>query len=192
MKIPLKRRNLLLVLAGLLAGLLVVTIAVRYQSPGSIAETVESLPAQVDLALQDIDYAHSEAGVIRWRLQAERAERTAAGGDIAVRNLALTFFDEKGSRQVRVEADSGQADKDFQVITATGGVQIETERGYSLTTEELTFRRAEQVIRSGRPVIIDFGGARVRGHALALDLESQAMTVYNGVRATLPTTGWKQ
>jgi len=189
LNIFLKRRNLILVLAGGLAFLLVATIVFRYRSLGRVAERIENLPAEVELALQDIDYTHSEAGVVRWRLQAERAERSAGEGKVAVKNLILSFFGESGSRQFLLQADQGEADRDFQKIRASGEVVVKSARGYRLATEELVFSQSERKIRSGSPVMLEFDKTSIEGNALLLDLESQTLTVYNGVEAVLPMAG---
>lgn len=169
--------------------MLAATIAVRYRSLSEIAKRVEKLPANLELALQDVDYAHSEAGVTRWRLQAERVERSAGQGEIAVRNLTLRFFDEDGKRQFNLKADEGKADKEFNEIRAAGHVLVESERGYRLMAEELVFSQPERTLRSMDPVLLEFKNMSVEGNALMLDLESQTMTVYNGVKAILPMSG---
>ena len=78
-----------------------------------MAEIVEALPSEVELALQDVDYMHSEAGVARWRLEAKRAARLVTEGRLAVENIALTFYDEQGVQQTVVHADEGDAYKEF-------------------------------------------------------------------------------
>lgn len=189
MKILLKRRNLILILAGVLAFFLAATIVVRYRSLSGIVTRIENLPAEVELALQDVDYSHSEAGVVRLRLQAERVERSAAQGQVGVRNLKLYFFDETGNPQALLQADLGEADREFEEVRASGNVLVESERGYRLTTEELVFSQPEKKIRTTAPVMLEFENMSVEGNALLLDLESQTMTVYNGVKAILTTTG---
>lgn len=183
---PLKHRNLVLLLALVLAAALAFTIAIRYRSVNDVAELVEALPSEVELALQDVDYMHSEAGVARWRLEAKRAARSATEGQLAVENIALTFYDDQGVQQTVVHADEGDANKEFSEIYLRGHVRVESERGYRLTTEQLVYRQGERKVFSEAPVVFDIGNLSVKGHGLELDLESQAVTVYDHVEAVLP------
>ena len=65
-------RNLLLLLALLLAGILAAIVASRYRPQAEIRDAAKTLPAGVDVALQDINYTHTEGGVARWRLAARQ------------------------------------------------------------------------------------------------------------------------
>ncbi len=188
----LKRRNLILLLALLLAVALVVTITVRYRAVSEIAEVIEALPSEVELALQDVDYMHSEAGLARWRLEAKRAERLVTEGQLAVEKIALTFYDEQGAPQTKVHADEGDADKDFSEIHLRGNVQVESERGYHLSAEQLVYRQKERKIFSDSQVVFDIGDLTVSGDGLILDLDAQTMTVYDHVEAVLPIAETKK
>jgi len=181
----LKHRNLVLFLAFVLAAALLVTIVVRYRSITNVTEIVEALPSEVELALQDVDYMHSEAGVARWRLEAKRAARLATEGQLAVKNIVLTFYNEQGVQQTVVHADEGDADKEFSEIYLRGNVLVESERGYRLVADQLVYRQGERKVFSESPVVFDVGNMSVRGHGLELDLESQAMVVYDHVEAIL-------
>lgn len=184
----LKRRNLLLVLAALLAAVLAVTITVRYRSVKNVVDVVQSLPAGVELALQDIDYTHSDAGVVRWHFKAERAERSVSEGRLAVKNLLLTFYDESGARQMVLRADEGDADKDFNELSASGNVFVESERGYRLTSDRLVYKQQEQKIYSDAHVVIESDDLTVAGNGLVLDVKGRTMFIYDGVEAVLSGT----
>jgi LPS export ABC transporter protein LptC len=185
---PFKRRNLLLVLAIVLAAALAVTVIVHYRSASDVIDVVQSLPAGVELALQEIDYTHSEAGVVRWRLKAERAERLVSEGQLAVKNLSLTFFNEHGTYQSVLRADEGESDKAFSELHVRGDVVVASER-YRLSTDRLVYKQSDQKIYSDSRVFWTADGLTVKGHGLILDLKNRSISVYGGVEAVLSTTG---
>jgi LPS export ABC transporter protein LptC len=177
---------LFLVLALVLAVMLAATVAVRLRSVSDVSDVVEALPSGVELALQDVSYTHTEAGLVRWRLKAERAERLVSEGQLAVKNPELTFYDEQGSLQTTLSAEEGEADKDFSIIRARGEVVVESSQGYQLFADELVYRQAERKIYSDSAVRFVIDNLVVKGHGLILDIENRKMTVLDGVNAILP------
>ena len=147
---------------------------------------MQSLPEGVELALQDVDYTHSESGIARWRFKADHAERTVSEGQLAVENLMLTFYDEKGAQQMVMRADEGVADQKFTEFHASGNVIVESERGYHLTADRLVYKQADHKIYSDSPVVLTTADLTVDGHGLVIDLNNQTISVYGGVKAVLP------
>jgi len=183
-----KRRNLLLVLALVLAVILAATVAVRLRSVSRVADIVQALPSGVELALQDVSYTHTEAGVVRWRLKAERAERLVSEKRLAVKNPELTFYDETGAFQALLTAEEGDADKDFSELHVRGKVVVESSQGYQLFADELVYKQLDRKIYSDTPVEFVIDNLIVKGHGLILDVENSKMTILDGVTAVLPVT----
>ena len=181
----LKPRHLLLLLALILAGALATIVALRYRPSIQLAEVVKALPSGVDLALQDINYTHSEAGVARWRLVAKQVQHRAEQRGMVVADLHLTFFDAAGIEQGTLTARNGQVTADFSVVEVRGEVQIVSRNGYTLQTDHLTYRQEERSIRTDAPVRLVSTDMQLDGVGLTLDLATQRLQVHDKVRAVV-------
>jgi len=181
----LKSRHLLLLLALILAGTLAAIVALRYRPAGQLAEVVKALPSGVDLALQDINYTHSEAGVARWRLVAKQVQHRAEQQGMVVADLQLTFFDPAGVEQGKLTARNGQVNADFSVVEVRGEVQIVSRNGYTLETDHLTYRQEDRSIRTDAPVRLVSTMIQLDGIGLTVDLATQRLQVHDKVRAVV-------
>ncbi len=181
-----KRRNWLLVLILVLALILLATVLVRLRSVSQVADLVEALPPDLELALQDVNYTHTESGLARWRLKAERAERQVTDQLLAVKNPEVTFYDETGAMQMVLTAERGEADQGFTELTARGQVVIRSARGYQLFADELVYTQQNQMIRSDSPVVLSMDEMLIKGRGLLLDIQQRRMTILQNVDAVLP------
>jgi LPS export ABC transporter protein LptC len=181
----LKSRHLLLLLALVLAGVLVTIVALRYRPRLDTAEMIKALPQGVELALQDINYTHTEGGVARWRLVAKQVEHRPAEQTIAVNDLQLTFFDAKGLEQGTLTARTGRVDRDFSWVEVRDEVTIVSRSGYTLQTDHLTYRQDERSVRTEAPVRLTAKGLQLDGTGLHLDLETRRLRVPAAVHAVL-------
>lgn len=180
-----KPRNLLLLLALLLAGILAAVVLKRYRAPAEVAEAVKALPTGVDVALQDINYTHTEGGVARWRLAAKQVEHRAAEKVTALSDLSVTFYDPAGIEQGTLAARNGRVNADFTVIEVHDAVSIVSRSGYTLQTDRLTYRQQDRSIRTDSPVRLTSAGLRLDGIGLHLDLDTQRLRIPAGVHAVL-------
>jgi LPS export ABC transporter protein LptC len=181
----LKSRHLLLLLALILAGALAAIVALRYRPAGQLAEVVKALPTGVDLALQDINYTHSEAGVARWRLVAKQVQHRAEQQGMVVADLHLTFFDAAGVEQGTLTARNGQVTADFTAVEVRGEVQIVSRNGYTLQTDHLTYRQEDRSIRTDAPVRLVSTEMQLDGVGMTVDLATQRLQVHDKVRAVV-------
>jgi len=181
----LKPRHLLLLLALLLAGALAIIVALRYRPSLELAEVVKSLPSGVDLALQDINYTHSEAGVARWRLVAKQVQHRSEQQGMVVADLQLTFFDPEGIEQGKLTARNGLVNADFSVVEVRGEVQIVSRNGYTLQTDHLIYHQEDRSIRTDAPVRLVSTMIQLDGIGLTVDLATQRLQVHNKVRAVV-------
>jgi len=180
-----KPRHLLLLLALLLAGALAIIVALRYRPSLELAEVVKSLPSGVDLALQDINYTHSEAGVARWRLVAKQVQHRSEQQGMVVADLQLTFFDPEGIEQWKLTARNGLVNADFSVVEVRGEVQIVSRNGYTLQTDHLIYHQEDRSIRTDAPVRLVSTMIQLDGIGLTVDLATQRLQVHNKVRAVV-------
>jgi LPS export ABC transporter protein LptC len=181
----LRPRNLLLLSALLLAGALALIVVLRYRPAAEIADVVKALPTGVDLALQQINYTHSERGTPRWRLVASRVEHRSAENLTAVKDLQLTFFAADGTEQGALTARNGQVNNDFTVIEVQGEVNIVNRNGYRLQTDRLIYRQVDRSLATDAPVSLTADGVQCDGVGMHLDLETRRLRILSAARALL-------
>lgn len=178
-------RNLLLLLALLLAGILAAIVVMRYRPPSKLEEIAKALPTGVDMALQDINYTHTEEGVARWRLVAKQVEHRADAKFTGLSDLQVTFYDVKGSEQGSVKARTGQVNSDFSVIEVRDDVEVVNVEGYKLHTDYLTYRQEDRSIRTDAPVRLVSSTLRLDGTGLFLDVEKKRLRIPSRVHAVV-------
>lgn len=182
-----KLRNLLLLLAVGLAAILAVVVMTRYRSTVMVpvSTAVPTLPAGVDLALQKIDYTHTEGGAARWRLVASRVEHQTESKLLLVKDLVLTFFDEGGGEQMTLKARHGQLSSDYANVEVRDNVELTHRNGYLLRTDSLRFSQSEGYIFTEDPIHLTGPDVTLDGVGLRVDLSGRRLHVLNKVEAVL-------
>jgi LPS export ABC transporter protein LptC len=178
-------RHLLLLLAIGLALVLAAVVMKRYQPPLVVPVAVPALPAGVDLALQKIDYTHTEGGVARWRLVASRAEHQAESKFMLVKDLELTFFDVKGAQQMSLKARNGEINSDYSAVDVKDDVELFHRNGYVLRTDSLRYNQGDGMIRTDAPVRLTGPDVTLDGVGLRVDLAKRQLHVLSRVRAVV-------
>lgn len=180
-------RNLLLVLALLLAAVLATIVITRHRPSVEVKSAANALPAGVDLALRDINYTHTEGGVARWRLVAKQVEHLAAEKSTTVSDIQLTFFAADGVEQGTLKARNGKVDADFSVVEVQGEVEVVSRSGYTLQTDHLTFRQQDRTIHTDAPVRLASAGLKLEGVGLDLNVGTQRLRIPARVNAIVQT-----
>ena len=180
-------RNLLLLLALLLAGVLVAIVVSRYRPPAEIKELVKGLPPGVDVALQEINYTHTEGGTARWRLAAKQVEHRSAENFTVVSEPSLTFFAADGTEQGTLKARTGKVNSDYSVVEVQGAVEVVSRGGYTLQTDHLVYHQQDRTIRTDAPVRLVSAKMRLDGMGLDLNLDTQRLRIPARVRAVIQT-----
>lgn len=179
-----KPRNLLLLLALLLAAAIAAIMVRRYRPAVEVAALVKALPANVDVALEDIRYTHNEGGVARWQLVAKQVERQIEG-QTTVGDLQLTFFDPRGVEEGILSARNGTISNDFTELEVRQQVEVTSRRGYTLRTERITYRQADRTLRTDAPVQLSADGLSLDGVGLTLDMGTRKLKILGKVRAVI-------
>lgn len=178
-----KPRNLLLLLALALTGALAAIVLMRYRPPVELADVAKALPTGVDVALQDINYTHTEGGVARWRLVAKQVEHRATEKLTSVSDLHLTFYDDTGVEQGTLQARSGRVNADYSVIEVRDEVEVVSSNGYTLRTDHLTYHQKDRSIQTDAPVRLTSAGLELDGVGLVLNIDTHKLLIPARVRA---------
>lgn len=177
-------RSLLAVVILLLTGILAFSVARNFRGGGP-EEVIETLPKNVDLALRRISYTETRNGVKRWAMQADSAAFSADAAMTSVENINMTFYEDNGREAATLTAASGGVATDSGLVTLTGGVEVKSPRGYTIHTEQLEYRKNEDLIRSDVPVRIESAWMTLSARAMRMRVEGQHLTLIGAVRARI-------
>jgi LPS export ABC transporter protein LptC len=175
-------RNLLLVLAMVLAVILLAMIAMRYRPENNLQTLVKALPEGVDVSLQDIDYTHIEEGRARWRLVARQVERQAKTSTLVVSSPQMTFYDEQGEVAGTLQAVTGEVSEDYRKVRLNGQVILKNTSGYTLSTDRLTYDHDTQSVTTDALVRLESTGLYLEGRGLIFHVQSKMLELKAQVR----------
>lgn len=177
-------RNLLLVMALILALILLVVIALRYRPENQLQKIVQALPKGIDVSLQDIDYTHISDGRARWRLVARQVERQAQSGVLHVDNPQMTFYDDLGETKGSLQAAQGEISDDYQKVGLHGEVVIKNPAGYVLYTDQLDYDQTTQMATTAAHVKLLGKGLSLEGTGLVFDVQQERLQLNADVKGT--------
>ena len=175
-------RNLLLVLALVLAVILLALIAMRYRPDNNLQTIVKALPEGIDVSLQDIDYTHIEEGRARWRLVARQVERQAKTDTLVVSSPRMNFFDEQGQVTGSVQAASGEISDNYRKVRLHDEVVLKNSSGYTLFTDRLSYDHETRSATTDAPVRIESEGLQLEGQGLVFHVQSKKLELHENVR----------
>jgi LPS export ABC transporter protein LptC len=168
-------RNLLLVLALILAVILLAVIAMRYRPENNLRTIVKALPEGIDVSLQDIDYTHIEEGRARWRLVATQVERQAKSSILVVNSPQMTFYDEQREVRGSLQAVTGEVSEDYRKVQLNDEVVLKNTSGYTLYTDRLTYDHDTQTATTDALVRLESKGLHLQGRGLVFHVQTKQL-----------------
>ena len=180
-----KPRNLLLVLALVLALILLAVIALRYRTDNQLQSLVKALPKGIDVSLQDIDYTHLEEGRARWRLVAQQVERQSASGVLGLVGPQLSFYDEQGEVKGLLKAGKGDVSDDYQQVRLRDDVVLKNSAGYTLYTDSIDYDHTTQQATTDARVRMVGEGIHLEGTGLVFYLKQERLQLNADVNGSL-------
>ncbi len=180
-----KPRNLLLVLALVLAVVLLAVIVMRYRAESQLKSLVNALPKGIDVSLQDIDYTHIEGGRARWRLVAKQVERQSESRILGLAGPQLSFYDEQGGEKGSLKAGKGELSEDYQRVLLRNDVVLMNPAGYSLYTDSLDYDHTTQMVTTEAHVLMVSDDVHLEGTGLAFDVKREHLQLKSDVKGRL-------
>ena len=181
----LKPRNLLLVLALVIAVILLVVIFTRYRPEDQLPAVVKALPQGIDVSLEEIDYTHIEGGAARWRLIAHEVKRLADTQVMIVKNPVLEFYNEQGAADGELQALSGEVSNDYQHVYLQGDVVLKRADGYTLFTDRLEYDHKKQFAETDAPVRLVSDRMTMNGIGMTYDVPKQRLVLKATVKGVI-------
>lgn len=180
-----KPRNLLIVLALILAMTLLAVIATRYRPESQLQMLAKALPEGVDVSLQDIDYTHIENGRARWRLLSEQVERLSASGALGLSHPQLVFYDEQGEPKGSLQAGRGEVSNDYQHVKLRDDVVLKKSAEYALYTDRLVYDHTTQKATTDAHVLMVADGMRLEGTGMVFLLQQGHLSLNANVKGSI-------
>lgn len=148
-------------------------------------QLIEMLPDDIDLALQDLHYTHSEAGVKRWTLDADKAEYLKESSLAKLEKVNLTYFQTRSFGDIYLEADQGRLNQASRELDIWGDVVLTTDNGEKFYTERLHYDERERSLTTEDPVRIVSPRLELTGVGMKVEIDRGYMIVKDRVRALL-------
>jgi LPS export ABC transporter protein LptC len=168
-----RRRRIKLALAGIIIVALAAVIwsFARFRAgQTALQRAVPEVASKAVMALSKVHQTATRDGVIQWEMDAESAELEAKTGRMILNAPEVEFLMQDGTR-VHLSARRGILDTESNDIQVQGNVSLTNDR-YTLTTETLSYRHAERLLMSDRPVKIVGDAMRLQATAMTYDLNT--------------------
>lgn len=175
--------------------LLIIVLAVAFglgmrmwtHRPEPVSEPpVDSLPANTDLALQDIQYTETSDGLRRWMLTAKSAAYDDQQSKSTVQDMRVEFFDKQGRVQMTLTSREGVWFSETGEIEARGNVVVKTTEGYTVYTERLRYRSRADEVSTDLPVRVESVNMRLSARGMRYRVKERLLTLDSQVKASLP------
>jgi len=171
------------VLACFLAYLLV-TNSTMVPTPTAAA------PGSMDIAdatISQFTFTQTKGDTVQWQVQAQEARLFERDRRAMLRVVAVTLFGQRG-KELTVTGDEGTLNtetKNFELANRSEPLVIQTESGYVIYTNHLTWTEQTREIRTQDPVRIVGHGLEVMGRGLLGHLDREEFEVLEDVHVDL-------
>lgn len=141
----------------------------------------ESLPKDVDIALNNVHHESTRHGFKEWAMDAGRAEYLTAENKVLFEDISTTFFLKDGDT-VLLTGKKGVLNSKTQDFEITGNVVVRG-NGYEAKTDTLSYLHQKRIIFSKSSFLLVGDNIRLTGHGMQFDLDSGRFNVHKKVRA---------
>jgi len=177
------RRVLALII--LLAVVLLSLVVWRHVQQKPAQEIFKTLPQEIDLALDNLNYTETQDGRKRWTLVADRAEYLRSSNLVRLNPVQLTFYEAGAFGDLSLTADHGELQEDTRQVDVWGDVVVVGEGGERLQTESLRYHDQQRRLSTTAPIHYTAPRIELTGVGLQVDLEKSTLLVEKDVRMLL-------
>ncbi len=137
-----------------------------------------------DLRIKDVFLTEDKKGVKAWELKAKWAKMYRKGNKTILEDLRVKVFVE-GRKPIHITGEAGELDNKNKNIRIRGNVEVVSEEGFTLRTEELSWRNEQREIVTDRPVWISSRNFRLRGQGLRIKVDKEQFWLQQKVTANM-------
>lgn len=137
-----------------------------------------------DLRIKDVFLTEDKQGVKAWELKAKWARMYRQENKTILEDLRVKVF-VRGHKPIHITGEAGELDNEKKDIRIRGNVEVISEEGYTLRTEELVWHNDRREIVTDRPVWIASRNFRLSGRGLHIQVDDQQFRLESKVTANL-------
>lgn len=112
-----------------------------------VPPTTQSEGSGLEREIKGFRLSETQEGHLLWELRASTAWKIPRETQLHLKDVEVVFFDRDGKEDSRLTALTGIVEESTGLMTAREDVRLVTVRGDTLTTEELSYLKDEDVIR---------------------------------------------
>jgi LPS export ABC transporter protein LptC len=149
--------------------------------------TIERIPDNVDLTLQNIKYTKTSGGEPLWTLVADSAAHSKEDSITRIKDVRMVFYDQEAG-DIELTAEHGELMPEYRTVTVRTNVKVTNSQGNTLQTDYLEYKEAGNILQTDRMVTIHMGQFMVKGKGMQVDLETRTLVLLSDVEAQFDGT----
>ncbi len=149
--------------------------------------TIERIPDNVDLTLQNIKYTKTSGGEPLWTLVADSAAHSMEDSITRIKDVRMVFYDQEAG-DILLTAEYGELMPEYRTVTVSNNVKVTNPQGDTLQTDYLEYKEAGNILQTDRMVTIHIGQFMVMGKGMQVDVETRTLVLLNDVKAQFDGT----
>jgi LPS export ABC transporter protein LptC len=152
-------------------------------------ENASARPETIDVEpgafgkIADFTFTRTTGDRVEFELAAKSAVYFEQGNKADFEKADITFF-AKDRSKVNMTCDGGTVRTDTKDIEAKGNVVIRSSRGFTATTDSLSYNANEHRVFTDAPVTVQGETFVLVGEGFSMSLEDQTMELTQSVKAT--------
>lgn len=162
---------------------LTLLVVLHYRIRGKVKVTINE-ERDIEVRIEKVHYSGTKEGRLEWELIAEAATRARQGGIASFETVRFIYHTKEGEK-VTLSAPRGTYNEDTGVIDASGGVRIESDRGYTLKSPTMRYTLKSRRMTTDDPVDITSSGMDVKGIGLVVELDRGSLRLNKNIEAVL-------
>jgi LPS export ABC transporter protein LptC len=184
-----KRIKVLILAAVLLiGGMVLVTVWLNLRERGNAErgeETAKVLHEDAKMRMETIQLVEEKQGRRTWELEAKSINQYEEQNVITLDGVKVTFYAKEGKSFI-VTGRTGKFYQDSRNMELSGDVVLESNEGYRLRTQSVSYDHAQRKVVSSDPVEIEGDLFHLTGKGMQVDMEAKTFKILNQVK-----TQWK-
>lgn len=185
--IPVQLREMNPLLLVLLLLICVVPVSLYLSREEKVQGLVRDLRRQVvraDLTIHQFHYTEREKGERKWEIRAERAERFMDPPKVHMDQVEMRYFLKEGG-WVDLTGEVGDYFENEKRVELSNAVQVHTDTGYSLYSDQLIWEQENHLIRSEKPVRLVAALYTVSGDRMSYRTDTRQLEMTGGIRTVV-------
>ena len=172
----------------LIGGIVLVTVWSNLRERGDAEhrdKAAKIIQEDAKMRMETIQLVEEKQGRRTWELEAKSVHQYEEQNVMTLDGVKVTFYAKEGKSFV-VTGRTGKFHQDSRNMELAGDVMLESNEGYRLKTQSVSYDHAQKMVVSSDPVEIEGDLFRLTGKGMLVDMEAKTFKILNQVK-----TQWK-